>query len=181
MPNQQHSLTISEISRMARGEGLVDFIAVPGASLPQVKLRALINAPLTRVWPIIDQCQKYCDHLPGVIASEELSRQGEHVRARVTVKMPFPLKDLTSLTSAIHTVEEGKRYERKWILIEGDFEKHEGSWLLLPFDGDPQRTLLQYVLHAIPKIPIPKSLLQLVQKMAVPRLLHRLRELTETE
>ena len=43
-----------------------------------------------------------------------MTADGVRVRARVTVKMPFPLKDLSSITDALHTVIPGERYRRAW-------------------------------------------------------------------
>ena len=98
------------------------------------------------------------------------------VKARVTVSMPFPLKDLTSITEATHTVDPEKRYERTWKLISGDYHRNEGSWILMPFNKDSNKTLVYYEVQADPKIRIPRKIQQLAQKKAISSLVAHLRQ-----
>jgi hypothetical protein len=129
---------------------------------------------------VVDGVSNYARTMGGVKSVTELSREptdeGERVRARITVKMPFPLRDLTSVTDGIHTAEPGERYRRRWQLVEGDYHANSGSWTLEPFDGDSRRTLVTYNLHAVPHIRIPASLYGLAQKKVIPRLIDHLRK-----
>lgn len=162
--------------RLDRGEVVVDTQEVAGSRTPKVVVRGVVEVPPERVWAIIDDCDNYAKNLTGLKKSREISRQGEVVRVRVTVGMPFPLKDLTSLTEGIHTVNPGERYSRQWKLVEGDYRQNAGSWTLVPFEGDTGRTLVVYQLHAEPKIRIPKKLQLLVQKKAAPDIIRHLRK-----
>jgi ribosome-associated toxin RatA of RatAB toxin-antitoxin module len=166
--------------RLDRGEILIDTESVPGSHLPRVLVRAVFEAPPERVWAVIDPVRDYESTMANVKRSEELLRerqddQTERVRARITVGMPFPLRDLTSVTDAIHTVVPGESYERAWTLVEGDYRENSGAWRLVPFDGDPTRTLVSYRLHAVPNIRIPAALHGIAQKKVIPRLINSLR------
>lgn len=160
--------------RLARGEVLITVEPVPGSSVPAVRLQAMIDAPPERVWRLIDRCADYQETMPNVAASQELSRQDDRVRVRITVGMPFPLPNLVSVTDGVHTVIPGEIYKREWQLVEGDYKHNSGSWTLTPFDGDPARTLVRYKVHAVPKIPVPQKLQQLAQKKALPKMIAQL-------
>ena len=165
--------------RLDRGEGIIETEPVDGSPLPRVTVLAVIEAAPERVWRVIDAVRDYGRTMGGVKSASELSRDatedGERIRARVTVKMPFPLKDLTSVTDALHSVVPGERYRRAWDFVEGDYDANSGSWTLTPFEGDPARTLVTYDLHAVPHIRIPSSLYGLAQKKVIPRLIDHLR------
>jgi ribosome-associated toxin RatA of RatAB toxin-antitoxin module len=166
--------------RLHRGEILIDTEPVPGSPLPRVIVQAVFEAPPERVWAVIDPVRNYTSTMAGVKTSEELIRerqddQTERVRARITVGMPFPLRNLTSITDAIHTVIPGESYERAWTLVEGDYRENSGAWRLTPFDGDPNRTLVSYRLHAVPNIRVPASLHGIAQKKVIPKLINSLR------
>jgi ribosome-associated toxin RatA of RatAB toxin-antitoxin module len=167
-------------ARLARGEVLVHTEPVAGSSTPRIVVRAVFEHPPEQVWRHIDQSARYFEFMPRVKASAELSRDGGNIRTRMTVEMPFPLKNLTSTTRAIHTVEAGVRYVREWKLEEGDYHLNEGSWTLTPFDGDPNRAYAHYRVHVIPKIPIPKAIQSAVQEKAMPKLIEALRERART-
>lgn len=162
------------VARLGRGEILVHTEPVPGSSAPRLVMRAMVQAPPERVWAIIDDCANYRRNMAGVKDSRELSRQGDVVRVQVTVGMPFPLKDLTSVTEGVHTVTPG-RYCREWKLVQGDYHANSGSWTLVCFEDDPDRTLVHYRLHAEPKIRIPGALQKVAQKKAAPKIIEQLR------
>ena len=167
----------ARLDRLARGEVFVDTEPVPGFKVPRAIVWAVIDAPPERVWPLIDEVNRYERIMSGVKRATELSRDGDVVRAKVTVGLPFPLPDLTSVTEAHHSVVPGERWVRRWRLLEGDYQENTGSWTLVPFEEDPARTLVRYRLLAVPRIPIPGRIQRLTQSRAFPRLMEQLREL----
>ena len=162
--------------RLGRGEVLMGTEPVAGSSSPRLVVRAVIDAPPEAVWKHIDQSARYQEFMPRVKQSQELSREGPDIRTRMTVEMPFPLKNLTATTRARHTVEPGVRYVREWKLEEGDYHVNEGSWTMVPFEGDATRTLAVYRVHVVPKIPSPKAIQSAAQEKAMPKLIEALRE-----
>lgn len=163
-------------SRIARGEVVVTTEAVPGAATPKLLVKAVIEAPPEKVWKVIDDSSSYSAFMPRVKESRELSRVGHEVKTRLTVEMPFPLKNLTATTRGDHQVSEGESYVRRWDLAEGDYKRNSGSWTLTPFRGDAQRTLVAYVLHVEPKMRIPKKIASAVQERAMPALIDAVRQ-----
>lgn len=171
------SLTIDTATkaRLARGEVVIEHERVPGSTTPMLVVRAMIGSPPEAVWQHIDQSSRYAEFMPRVKEARELSRDGDAIRTRLTVDMPFPLKNLTATTRAKHTVEPGVRYTREWTLEQGDYKVNEGRWTLEPFDGDAQRTLAEYRIHVVPKVPFPKWFRTAAQEKAMPKMIAALR------
>lgn len=162
--------------RLERGETVVETFDVPGSPVPRVVVRGIIEVAPAQVWKHIDQASSYTEFMPRTKEAVELSRDGDIIRSRVTIEMPFPLKNMTAITQARHTVEEGKRYERAWELVEGDYHTNQGSWVLVPYAGDANRTLVTYQVHAHPKMRIPKKIQALAQERSMPRIIEALRQ-----
>ncbi|MEN9799752.1 MAG: hypothetical protein RL653_3449 [Pseudomonadota bacterium] len=169
----------SHEDRLHAGEIFVTSEKVAGTDMPLSQLEGVVEAPPEAVWAIVSACGNYAKHFQRILASEELTREGNVVTCKVTTDMPFPLSDLTSINRAVHTVEPGKRWKREWKLVEGDYEFNQGSWELTPFRGDPKRTLARYRLHAQPKVGLPQGIIRAAQGGNLPNVMNRLRELTK--
>jgi ribosome-associated toxin RatA of RatAB toxin-antitoxin module len=169
-----------EMARLARSEILIGTEKVPGSTTPMLVVRAMIDSPPEAVWKHIDQSSRYAEFMPRVKEARELSRDGDRIRTRMTVEMPFPLKNLTATTQARHIVDPGVRYVREWTLEEGDYNVNAGRWIFEPFAGDATRTLAEYRVHVVPKIPVPKALKTAAQEKAMPKMIAALRARAKT-
>jgi len=178
-------------ARLAAGEIIVSSKPVRGSEQPRATVIAVVDAAPERVWAIISRCADYKRTMVRVAESAQLWKKGHVHRCRVTVDLPFPLDDLTATTDATHTVIPGKRWERKWTLVEGDYARNSGSWTLAPFEaGLPTggrvkdgagrtpgaRTLVIYKVHAEPDVPIPDGLRRAIQRKTLPNLIENLRK-----
>jgi len=90
--------------------------------------------------------------------------------------MPFPYSDMTATTRVVHRVAGG-RWSRRWTLIHGDYTVNSGSWLLRPFRGDANRTLVVYRAHAAPRAWVPGWIRERAQKKTLPEMILKLRRL----
>ena len=167
-------------ARLSRGEIITAQEQVEGSEVPAATVKAVVEAPPQTVWRIVSDCGRYRETMPRIAASKELSRDGQTVTCEVTADLPFPLKDLTSTTRAVHEVVPNERYSRTWSLVEGDYDENRGSWVLTPFDGDVTRTLVSYRVQAKPKIAIPQSVARSFQTRALPDVVKRLRAAVAT-
>lgn len=163
--------------RLDRGEVVIESSPEPGSATPRVTAWGVVEAPPAAVWALIDGVSDYQRVLPGVKRSQELSRDGSQVQARVTVGLPFPLKDLSATTAGEHLDLGDGVYLRSWSLVEGDYHKNSGCWVMGPFRANPRRTLLVYQLHVEPKTKIPNKIQDMAQKKALPRMFDQLRKL----
>lgn len=160
--------------KLGKGEIFVDTAAVAGSDVPRLILTGVVDAPPAEVWPIIEQCARYKEFMPRTVESEELSRDGNVIRCRTKIDFPWPMDDLGAVTRAEHTVTDGK-WERRWTLESGDYHRIEGSWVLTPFEGDPNRTRAEYRMFAVPKSGIPGFIRDAAQKNAIPDVMRALR------
>jgi ribosome-associated toxin RatA of RatAB toxin-antitoxin module len=164
----------AERGRLDRGEIVITTQAAAGIAIPRAVMTAVIDAPPADVWRIIERCDDYERTMPRIRHATELRREGDIVFCRITVDMPFPLSDLTATTRARHRVEPGL-YERAWTLVEGDYERNEGSWTLTPFDAAGARTLVRYEALAVPKVSLPDFVLEKARDGSLPDIIEGLR------
>jgi len=163
-------------ARLGAGEILVSSKKVPGSEQPRATVMGVIDAPPEKVWGIISKCADYKRTMVRVSESRQLWKKGNVHRCRVTVDLPFPLSTLTATTDAVHKVVPGKKWQRTWSLVEGDFERNSGSWTLAPFDSASQRTLVIYKVHAVPNLPIPDGIRRAAQRKTLPGIIENLRK-----
>lgn len=161
-----------------RGEIRVETSEVAGSSVPRITVTGVIDASPAEVWAIVSDCNRYVGRMPRIEAAREVSRSGSTVICEVTVGLPFPMSDLTARTTATHTVGP-PQWKREWTMIEGDYKTNDGSWILTPFQGDGNRTLAVYSVHAEPKSRVPNSIRRRAQENSMPGIIERLRELTQ--
>ena len=164
--------------RLAAGEVIITTDKIEGSDMARVTAVAVIDAPPEKVWAIVEDCANYSKNMVRIGESKLISREGNTFVCEVTADLPWPVPDLTSQTRAVHDIEPGVRWQRKWTLLKGDYTRNDGSWTLTHYKGDPNRTLGQYQLHIEPKIHVPDSLIARGQKKSLPDLFEKLRSLT---
>ena len=172
------ALSPDDLRRVEAREIVVTTEPVPGHKLPRTRMVGLIQAPPEKVWAIIQDCNRYAQTMPRTLESHELERNGDRVHCKAKVDMPFPLGDLVSDTEAVHTIEPGVRYERRWTLRGGDFDANEGSWTLEPRDGGAA-TLVRYQSLFVPKVSIPAWIQKWATTVTMPGMLEGLRKQVE--
>ncbi len=161
-------------ARLDRGEVVQKKQGRDGQAVNAVVM-AVVDAPPEHVWAVVSDCTRYAETMYRVKAARLLEQKGNHWICELTVELPGPLPDLVSVTDAVHTVGKG-RWERKWTLVRGDYEKNDGSWLLGAFDKEGTRTLIVYRAVVKPKIPIPQAIINWAQTSTVTEVINKLRE-----
>ncbi len=157
-----------------RGEILVYTKPVKGSDVPEMIVKAVIDAPPEKVWEIVSRCGNYARTMNRIKRAVELSRKGGKIVCMTTVDMPFPYDDITSTTDVVHEVKGG-RWSRRWTLKHGGYKFNSGGWLLTRFRDDPNRTMVIYRAHAVPKAWIPDWVRDKAQKGALPDMIKNLR------
>lgn len=159
---------------LSKGEISVETIDVKGSDIPKVVVKGVINAPPAKVWQLVSDCTKYHKTMTRIKASKLVKKTGDTYICDVTVELPFPLSNLRATTNAKH-VSGPPVWSRTWTLIEGDYEKNEGSWKLEEFAGDPNRTFATYTVYAIPNTAVPGWMRKKAQESSMPDVIKRLR------
>jgi ribosome-associated toxin RatA of RatAB toxin-antitoxin module len=168
-------LSAEQIKKLDSGEVLINTRKVDGHDVPETTMHVVVEAPPQDVWNLIKNCAHYKRTMPRIADSKRVSVKGNIITCQVTADMPFPLPDLTSVTRGVHTEKDGF-WQRKWELIEGDYKVNRGAWTIRYFNAHKGRALASYRLHAVPKMPLPTSILNAAQKKTLPGLAKRLRK-----
>lgn len=164
---------LSDTERLARGEVVLHFSQTPGSDFPVATARVLVDAAPDRVWRIVSDCERTGEVMPDVLTSAVVPEGEQASRCTVVVDMPFPLSDLRSVTRAVLEVQPGRRWQRSWQLLAGDFTVNEGYWRVEPTaDG---RTLATYHIDVRPTVPLPGWLVSFIQRAKLPEMMERLR------
>jgi ribosome-associated toxin RatA of RatAB toxin-antitoxin module len=151
---------------------VVKTVEVDGSDVPKLVVTATMDAPPEKVWAIVSDCAHYKEHMPRIAASKLLSKSGNTRTCEVTVEMPFPLSNLTSVTQAVHE-ESPAKYSRKWKLVRGDFKINEGSWEVSPANAARTKSSVRYTLHAEPNTAVPQWIREKAQKKTLPEMIDR--------
>jgi carbon monoxide dehydrogenase subunit G len=140
---------------------------------------ALVDAPPDEVWPVVRDCEKWHQYMPGVKNSRLHGRTGNTAVCEVVVDVPFPLGDLRSVTNIVESRRPDGGYHRRANLLSGDYHHNKGFWLLLPHDGG-SKTLVAYDIDFNPDTAVPDFVLRTIQSATAPELLESLRERVKT-
>ena len=157
-------------------------VPVPGRDQPRLIADAIVEAPPARLWAILRDCNRYRTNLPSISHSRELSRSGDlaagtaQIRCEITVDLPWPLDDLTSISVARHRSLPGGGFERSWRLESGNYEYNEGSWRIEAREGG-QKSYLRYTLLVQAATALPDWLKRSAQRRSIPKLFRHLRRL----
>lgn len=162
--------------RLGQREIVVQSRTERKSTSPRITAIAVVRAAPEDVWSIVSSCVRLQEVLDAGSVSQQMSRHGNRSQCQVKVSLPFPFGELVSLTNVKLDVQPGKRWRSTWTGAGGDFEINDGSWTLAPHGDD---TLVVYAVRAVPKIPLPKKLLEQVQRSRMVAMMERLREVLE--
>jgi len=127
-----------------------------------------VDAPPEQVWPVMIQCDYFEEFLPSVASSKLLSRDGEVAVCETDINLPFPLSNIHSVTRNIETALESGGFAKRWTLVRGSYKRNVGSWTVLPWPEDANRTLLVYDVDIDPDSLIPDFILRRIQSSTAP-------------
>ena len=164
------------IQKMEKG-GTVVSVSKTKKGHQKFKMMAILNAAPETIWAIIRDCNKYKTTMTQLKSARLVRKEGKYFICETVVDTPFPLKDLRALTRSTHSVQPGKRWERRWKLIEGDYKVNQGSWTLKPYGSS--HTLVIYKNIAEPTIDIPRAIQDMARRKTLPGLMAHLRKQVE--
>ena len=179
-PNESLSAVGSApgLSKKVRAGGIsVTFKKVAGSEMPAVLAYGVIKAPIAKVWAMVTDCGRYHLTMPSVKESALLSGSvsSGKMRCKIVADLPWPMSDLTSVVDVTLKLRADGVHERKWTLVEGDYKRNEGSWILTPIDQGAS-TLLRYQLYVEPNTSVPDFLKRQAQKIKVPGMFQAIRK-----
>lgn len=150
--------------------------AVPGSTIPQLHVTAVMDAAPDKVWRVITDCNGYKHSMPRTIASKEIARTGARSVCETEIHMPFPFANLHSQAEFVDTVTP-TRWTRTYRQLRGDYVKSEGTWVVTPCGPEGSQSLVEYELHAVLKVVVPDSLIRRGQVSAMHEMFGKIRQL----
>ncbi len=158
----------------AKGQVQVTKVKVDGVDTPKFVVRTVMDLPPKKVWAVVSDCAHYKDRMPRVAASDLLKKEGNIHTCKVTIRLPFPMSNLTATTEARHE-ESDRRMKRSWKLVEGDYKRNEGSWEIEAIDAAGTQSLVTYTVMAEPKSAVPDFIRESAQAKALPEMMERVK------
>lgn len=164
----------SKDAKLRAGEIVVSSKEVSGSDMPQFTVEGVIDAPPSKVWPTVYDCDNYSSWYSSLKTSKLVSKTGNTWICQEEAKMPFPFSNLDAKVRA--TLTTGKdRWKREWEMIEGDYDRNDGQCVLTPFEGDGNKTLIRYTVLADPKVAVPDGLMKRGTAKRLPQIIEDLR------
>ncbi|XP_051139777.1 uncharacterized protein LOC127257414 [Andrographis paniculata] len=136
----------------------------------KIKAEISVNTDVASVWNALTDYERLADFIPNLVSSERipcphpgriwLEQRGLqralywHIEARVVL-------DLQEFVYS-----ENDR-EVRFFMVDGDFKKFEGKWLVKSRKGSPT-TILGYEVHVIPRFNFPAIFLERIIKSDLP-------------
>ncbi|XP_021281105.1 uncharacterized protein LOC110414312 isoform X2 [Herrania umbratica] len=149
-----------------------------GGNSRRIRSKIGIEASLDTVWKILTDYEKLADIIPGLAVSKVVEKKDKFARLYQIGQQNLPLglkfnakgvldcyeKDLEILPS-------GKKREIQFKMVEGDFTRFEGTWLIEQlnkgkckgeeaFFGQEIQTTLSYLVDVKPKMWLPVRLVE---------------------
>jgi ribosome-associated toxin RatA of RatAB toxin-antitoxin module len=120
------------------------------------------------VWPVVRDCDHFEEFLPHVVRSERRDTGGT-TTCTVVTDLPFPLGEITSEVSVTFDTLEGGGHRRSWTLLRGDYVRNNGSWTVVPWDGETGSSLAINEMDVEPESMLPTFLVRAAQYRELPR------------
>jgi hypothetical protein len=160
---------------LAAGEVQVELLRGERPLTTEIRLAVEIEASPESIWAVLAACEVAPEYVPNVQACRRLEAlDGGRAELFVqTIKPIFFMPSFEHVFRLDYTPFTHIGVRR----VSGPIELLEGSWWLLPQDGD--RTLLVYELAIDPGMPVPRFMVRATLKRDLPQVLAAVRERSE--
>lgn len=150
------------------------------ATLNRGDITGIVDAPPARVWSVLEEFAHYARWMRQLESTEVVRREGDVQIGRGVTRVPFPIRDRhwdVEVRGGPRAVAGETHYVGTWSYIpgSGNVEEVFGFWYVSPLPGDPNRSLVRYVLLANLGIWIPNAILAWATGRMLPDILHDLR------
>ncbi len=144
------SLTPAQKRVLASGGVHVDVKKSGNANIGTVI--GLVKAPVSEIAPLVADCGKYSDWRESLLNTSVVTRESSSVLVcKGTAKVPFPASNRNGhfrVENKNEKVGGVDSFTSVYGYIEGtgNLEDMFGYWLLQPFDGNPEYTVIKHIL-----------------------------------
>ncbi|TVR01738.1 MAG: hypothetical protein EA398_09350 [Deltaproteobacteria bacterium] len=171
-------LNDDRIARLDAGEKLT-YATIDDMNRGEVV--GVVDASVDEVLAVLRDYDNYMRWYPDQRAAELLWRRGNEARARGEIRMPFPFPnrrydiDVRQQNRSVNGVDV---VTVTWQYVEdsGNFREMYGFWWIQPWQDNPRRTLLRYVLYADLGTWLPDGVIRWAQRRMLPGIIDGIRE-----
>lgn len=123
----------------------------------QISARIQIPHPVEKVWQVLTDYDRLADFIPNLAKSQKIAHpEGgirlEQVGTQSLLKFKFCAKVVLDMV-------ERFPHQLDFQMVEGDFKKFFGSWILQPY-ADNTGTELRYVICVLPPLSMPVGIIE---------------------
>lgn len=172
-------LDSEEVASLDAGEILVE--AGASGSIVTGYVIGVVDSPLDEVWSVVRDFEGQSDWIPDMYGSRVVERNGNIVVGEGATSVPFPLTDRRWQIRIRHSEDVVDGVETRVATWEdvpdyGNMNDNDGYWLLQPFQGSADRTLVAYRVRVDAGISVPDGIERSVQRRLYPGFIRGLRD-----
>lgn len=173
------SLSSDELAELAQGEVIVE-VEVDGAVIDGTIVGVVDGAPAD-VFAVISDFANQDAWIPDMYDAEVISTSGGSVVGSGKTDTPWPIEDRVfqlEIENGPATSFGEQAFSSVWTMVEGvgNMVSNDGFWLVMPFDGDPARTLVSYRFVANAGVSAPDGMERSATQRMLPGFITGLRE-----
>jgi ribosome-associated toxin RatA of RatAB toxin-antitoxin module len=169
------SISADHRAQLEKGEVVVTLLEPTGGDGIAALARAVVDAPVAKVWPVVRDCQHFQSFMPRTKESRVSDAAGDQFTCYVEIEMPFPLSNLKASTRSTVRELPGGGHERRWALESGDYERNSGSWTVKPW-AEGKKALLEYRIDVKPNSSVPDAIARRAQSSSLPEMFDAIRQ-----
>ena len=145
-------------------------------------LIGVVDAPPEQVWEVISDYDSQSEWMPDLKEeSRVLEREDGDEICLSANDFPWPLADRTYKLRYRYeqeTVDGVERFVATWSYVDGsgNIDDIDGYWLVQPFDGDDERTLVRQQTIVDLGVSVPGFLMKRGSRNKLPNIIEALRE-----
>ena len=143
---------------------------------------AVVDAPIDEVWEAIDDYNTQKEWVPDMMSNSKLlERHDDYKICRSGNDLPWPIANRVynlKVRNSQKKVDGVDSYVSVYEFVEGsgNIEEMDGYWLLQPFEGDDDRTLVRQYTKIDLGISVPQSFIRSGTQKRLPGLIKGLRD-----
>lgn len=158
------------LRRLERGEVVTETARHPRGYRGAIG-RAIIDAPMAKVFEAISDFEHYNEFMPHTTLAEVIRREGNELWFRTA--LDFKVKRVTYV---LHVTLDPDGRGLRWTLAEGDLAFNEGGWELEPYGPDGSRTYVTYTAYVDPGFYVPGFMLAKLTEGSLPAVINAVRK-----
>lgn len=173
------SLGNDESAALEAGEVLVDVDA--DGPIVEGLVMGVVDASTDEVWEVIADFGGQDQWIPDVYDTSVIRTEGDAQIVAGNTDAPFPISDrvwqirMVAEESSIGGVAS---HVARWTEVPdvGNMPLNQGYWIVQPFEGSADRTLVVYHVRVDSGIPVPDAIESNATRRMFPGFIHNLRE-----